>query len=577
MTGALLNPAEKAAAEAQAQVNACLDQGTNFRLEAGAGAGKTYSLVEALKTLIAQRGEAMLRNGQQIACITFTEVARDEILQDIEQHPAILVDTIHAFSWRLISQFQKALRNCLAAMPDRQDKITEGGGLGSKRIEYQLGFFGVEADKVTLSHDDIPRFMAQLLAEKKFQRLLQQRHPIIFIDEYQDTDKLFMGALAEHFMQAKTGPRIGLFGDHWQTIYRGDFDLADFPDVEGINKGSNFRSVPAIVNVLNELRPDLKQEVPDPLAVGEAQFFHANSYTGERTNTAHSKEDLPDGISQSYTQALITKLKASGWDFAPEKTKILMLTHNALAAEQGYPTIASIFDRNEAFAKKEDSLIEFLADTLEPICRAFDANKYGEMFRIIGSGPNLSMHADKVAWRTDMDTLRTLRTEKTIGDVLDHLKTSHRPRLPDKIIWREEELEKAGPEKTEDETRTVTRHRQLRAVPYREILELVKYLDGETNFATQHSVKGAQFENVLVVLGGGWNHYKWPQLLELLETKQITNANSKGYHRARNLFYVAISRPQKRLAVLATQKLSDAALAATARLFGKNNVHSLDL
>src|SRR5262245_38349831 len=114
MSGQPQNPAIVAANEAQARVNACLNEGRNFRLEAGAGAGKTYSLVESLKKLIAERGEKMLRSGQRVACITFTEVARNEILQDIEQHPAILVDTIHAFSWAVMSQFQKPLRQLVA-------------------------------------------------------------------------------------------------------------------------------------------------------------------------------------------------------------------------------------------------------------------------------------------------------------------------------------------------------------------------------------------------------------------------------------------------------------------------------
>lgn len=43
-------------------------------------------------------------------------------------------------------------------------------------------------------------------------------------------------------------------------------------------------------------------------------------------------------------------LTNEGWDFAPNKTKILMLTHNAIAAKRGYPNLAKIFDRNEAFA-----------------------------------------------------------------------------------------------------------------------------------------------------------------------------------------------------------------------------------
>lgn len=82
---------------------------------------------------------------------------------------------------------------------------------------------------------------------------------------------------------------------------------------------------------------------------------------------------------------------------------------------------------------------------------------------------------------------------------------------------------------------------------------------------------------MLVVLGGGWNHYNWPQLLELLETKALTTKNTQGYYRARNLFCVSVSRPMKRLAVLATQTLSPQALSAAARLFGDNGVEALTL
>jgi len=577
MTGEIGSPAVIAAEEAQRRVSACIDAGRNFRLEAGAGAGKTYSLVQALKRLISARGTSLLQAGQKVACITYTEVARDEIARDIEHHPAILVNTIHAFSWAFMAQFQKSLRELVSALEDRQEKIAEGGGLGSKRVEYNLGFFGVDDHKITLGHDDVPLFMAQLIGQPKFRKLLTQAFPVIFIDEYQDTNQRFMSAISEHFFAPGEGPLIGLFGDHWQTIYRGDFSLADYPNVEGINKGSNFRSAPAIVNVLNALRPELAQEVSDPELQGEARFFHANSYIGVRTNTAHSKEDVPSDIGKQFVISLRARLEMEGWNFAPTNTKILMLTHAALAAEQGYPLIEDIFDHNEAFAKKEDHVIRFLADTVEPMLDAYGRGKYGEMFRILGGTPPIRSHAEKLAWRTDMDRLTRLREQGTIGDVLDHLRTTRRPRLADNVTRREEELTAFGPEPVAEEPKTVARQRRLREVPYSEVIELVSFLEGHTPFATQHSVKGAEFENVLVILGGGWNHYNWPQLFELLQTRAITSKNTKGYHRARNLFYVAASRPKKRLAVLATQTMSADALATAGRLFGPGNVVSLTI
>jgi DNA helicase-2/ATP-dependent DNA helicase PcrA len=568
------NPALIAARATQARIDACLDAGRSFRLEAGAGAGKTWSLVAALRRLIAERSTSLVQRGQRIACITFTEVARKEIAQEVEEHPAILVETIHAFCWTFLAQFQQSLRELVVQLEDRRDKIEAGGGVGNKRIEYELGFFGVDAERVTLSHDDIPHFMAKLLAREKFRRLLAQQFPVVFIDEYQDTDKDFMVAIVEHFFDTGEGPLIGLFGDHWQTIYRKDYERAEF-GIEGIDKGANFRSVPAIVNVLNRLRPELPQGPSDPEALGEARFFHANSWQGERTATAHSKGDVSPHAACAFRELLLARLQTDGWD--PKKTKVLMLTHNALAAELGYPSIADIFDRNEAFAKKENATIKFLAEEVEPMACAYRDARFGDMFRLSVAGPAIRSHADKLSWRMDMDALDRLRLKGTIGEVLDHLKETNRPHLPDRVARIEENLVALDGSSVPEDATALLRHEKLRAVRYGEFIELVKFIEGSTPFATQHSVKGAEFESVLVILAGGWNHYNWPKLLELFETKAINGQNQKGYYRARNLFYVSISRPMKRLAVLATQSLSPTALKSAENLFGAENVEGLHL
>ena len=573
MTEPIENPALIAAREAQRKINEALDAGRSFRLEAGAGAGKTYSLVAALKRLITERGPALVQAGQKVACITYTEVARNEIAQEIEDHPAILVDTIHGFSWAFLRQFQKALRDLVAEMDDRKEKVEEGGGVGTKPVDYDLGFFGVDTDRITLSHDDIPEMMAKLLRKEKFRSILSQQFPVIFVDEYQDTHRQFMEAITDSFLRPATGPLVGLFGDHWQTIYRSEYELAEYP-IEEIAKGSNFRSVPAVVDVLNKLRPELHQAVHDPEAKGEARFFHTNAYNGERTNDRHSKEDLLPDLARSTREALMQRLQAEGWDMS--KTKVLMLTHNVLAAEQGYPTIAEVFSgRTDLFTKKEDPAIKFFAEVVEPMCTAYGLSRYGDMFRAFGSGPAITKHEDKANWRRDLDILQTLRREGTIGQVIDHLKTTKRPSPPDRVLRRDEELRALNGDPIPEDASALQRYGKLRDIPYREVIEVVKFIEKQTSFATQHSVKGAEFENVLVVLGGGWNHYNWPQLLELVKTKALNSKNTKGFYRARNLFYVSISRPMTRLAVLATQTMPDTALATVKHLFGEDNVEEL--
>ncbi|KQR29882.1 DNA helicase II [Rhizobium sp. Leaf155] len=569
------SPAVVAAQKAQERLEAALADGKNFRLEAGAGAGKTYSLVAALKKIIAEKGPALTHAGQKVACITYTEVARNEIAQEIEEHPAILVNTIHGFGWAFMSRFQKQLREMVATQEARQEAIEAAGGIHDQTVEYSLGFFGIDEERITLHHDDIPRFLAALLSNAKFQRIFRSLYPILFIDEYQDTDPLVMTALSENFFATGQGPVIGLFGDHWQTIYRRDYQLANFPRLEGIDKGANFRSVPVIINVLNQLRPELKQDVDDETAEGEARFFHCNAYLGARVDSRSGKQELPPEVYADFIARMRTQLREDGWDYNPEKTKILLLTHNAIAAERGYPNLAAIFEHNEAFSKKEDATIAFLADVVEPVCQAYCAGSTGEMFRLLGGAPTIRKPSDKVEWRVEMDQLVKLRAEGTIGDVLDLLKQTKRPRIADRVAKREEEIAQLEPEPTEGESKSLRRHLRLRDVAYKELIALVEFIDGFTPLATQHSVKGAQFENVLVILSAGWNHYNWPRFLDYLQTGKVTEKDQAGFHRARNLFYVAVSRPEKRLAVLVTQTLSDNALAAAERLFGADNVFPL--
>lgn len=576
---AAVSPAVQAAQDAQARVNECLDGGRHFRLEAGAGAGKTYSLVEALKKIIGERGPALIRAGQKVACITYTEVARKEIAQDIEDHPAILVNTIHGFAWSFLAQHQKALRDTLVSVASEREleviKVT--GGVKDQVVEYNLGFFGIDEKRITLGHDHVPKLFATMLANPKIRRLFTGLYPVLFVDEYQDTDPHVMAAISQHFFAAGDGPITGLFGDHWQTIYRNDFDLAAFPNVTGVDKGSNFRSVPAVVNVLNRLRPDLPQAVRDPAAPGEARFFHCNAHVGERLPNSPHKDDLLPDLHAATVERLKDQLISEGWDFAPDKTKILMLTHNAIAAKQGYPNLADVFERKEAFAKKEDPAIADLIDRIEPISAAYEARKFGEMFSLMGRMPAIGSRVGKARWAADMDQLHKLRLTGTIGDVIDHLKVAQGPGLSPRVQRREADIQALGPDVTEDEPNSLKRHRALREVSYTELIEVGRFVNGFTPFATKHSVKGAEFDNVLVVLSGGWNHYNWPRFLEQLATGVIPKTQLGGHNRARNLFYVAVSRPKIRLAVLATQTLSAPALEAARNLFGANYVNALEM
>lgn len=115
----------------------------------------------------------------------------------------------------------------------------------------------------------------------------------------------------------------------------------------------------------------------------------------------------------------------------------------------------------------------------------------------------------------------------------------------------------------------------MKAIKYSEVITLTNYINDKTPFSTKHGVKGAEFENVLVVCGRGWNQYNWNQMLEWSNTA-VPDEKIDTFERNRNLFYVACSRPKKRLAILFTQQLSSLGITTLKKWFGTQNIHSFD-
>ena len=523
-----MNPAEEASLRALEQVHLCLENGESFLVEAGAGAGKTYTLVKALQFLIDRYRHTLPQRHQQIACITFTNVAKDEIEARTDRSPLIHCNTIHAFCWSLIVGFQRQLRERLPDLEHWPEKLAEVDDLGERRVEYELGHRGINDARISIHHDDVLLLTIALMEHSKFRRILVDKYPIILIDEYQDTDAGWIDSIKQHFLGREDAPLFGFFGDHWQKIYGNGCGQIEHPGLKVVGKEANFRSVPTVVDCLNRMRPALPQFVVDPNAQGSVRVFHTNAWPGQRRGGPHWGGDLPADAAQSTLQTVLDRLAREGWDLSSETTKILMLTHSVLAGRQGYPSIPAIFAFNESFTKKEHPHIAFFADALEPACNAYLSQKYGEMFRALGSSvPAIRAHDDKRKWFEAMDRLMELREAATVGHVLEHLLAVRRPRLPDSVERRERELREFVPEAEENMPRPLKELEDLRAVPYQEIVALCRYLSGHSPFETKHGVKGAEFDNVLVVVGRGWNRYNFGQMLELAVDPPAIPANRR--------------------------------------------------
>lgn len=75
----------------------------------GAGSGKTFALVECLKYIVEKNRGRLKDHNQKIACITYTNVAANNIKEQIGASDIVDITTIHDRIWHIISGQQSAL------------------------------------------------------------------------------------------------------------------------------------------------------------------------------------------------------------------------------------------------------------------------------------------------------------------------------------------------------------------------------------------------------------------------------------------------------------------------------------
>ncbi|MER7624370.1 UvrD-helicase domain-containing protein [Streptomyces sp. NPDC126503] len=577
-TGADVTTAEEESKEALHSILAALSDGRNFKMEAGAGAGKTHSLIDTLQHILQSRLKHLPREGQRVACITYTNVARNEIIRRTDGSPHIFAETIHGFLWEVISPFRKSL---LREIPNLSgwDKILEGQtSLDECSISYDLGFRGIHENTVRLHHDDIPALAIRLFVNQKFRNLVSDRFPIILVDEYQDTPLGLAEAMIGDNSASLSGSSYGFFGDHWQQIYDKTCGSIDHLPVTLIQKRANWRSSQTVVDVLNSMRPELPQAAVSDANLGSVTVYHTNNWAGSR-GTHSKKGQIPDDVLKE-TLRWVTEdapRRQESWD-TDRQPKVLMLTHSSIASELGFVNIDRSFSRNEDFVRKNDEVVAFLLDVVEPCCDYFNNKQYGPMFDLLKrSRPRMARRSDKTGWTDLFKAINLARKTGTVGDVLDILLDQKYFALPQVISNRHRRWEHAlrdlkdGQEITEP--RRLVNYGKFRGVSYREVLALRDYVEENTPFSTQHGVKGAEYPRVLAVFGGGWTQYNFPEMLvNYPQRDSLSEQSRKRFERSRNLFYVACSRAQKDLVLLFTTELSSSALETLKTWVGEANI-----
>ncbi|MFF7559502.1 AAA family ATPase [Streptomyces pseudovenezuelae] len=578
-----------------------LQAGRHFKVEAGAGAGKTSSLIEALQSILADRPRYLPRPHQRIACVTYTNVARDEIISRTDRSPYVFAETIHGFLWQLLSPFRKHLLRHIVELDLMLSKMEGHTSLDGYTVEYSTGFQKVDHDscRVQLGHNDLPVLARAFFALPKFRALAADRFPIVFVDEYQDTP----AGLAEAMLgtpgdeATAPGPLCGFFGDHWQQIYDSACGALEDARPIPVFRRRNRRSQRAVVNLLNTMRPELTQTTAPGVGEGTVAVYHTNEWAGTRL-THHRKGQLGWDAAHAARKWVLDDVRdrlwnigASGHDAqaraAEPSTKILMLTHETIAGELGYQKLHGAFRRNDSYVRKEDHAMAFFMDTLEPALLHHRNKRYGAMFDALDprGRPPINSPAAKQEWMAFLTKLGEARKTGTVGDVLD---LCLEQQLFDGLGKVRERHRKAvspsgtDPQAVSDdkaEARAAARskeYQQLRQVPYAELLALNEHLGGGTPFATQHGVKGLEFNRVLAVVSKGHSRFQISEMLANFSRRDdLIDKELEAFIRARNLFYVACSRAREHLAILFNTKLEPAALDTLREWVGESRITSL--
>ena len=110
-------------------------------------------------------------------------------------------------------------------------------------------------------------------------------------------------------------------------------------------------------------------------------------------------------------------------------------------------------------------------------------------------------------------------------------------------------------------------------IEYDQFVAAINFLHPESEFSTEHGVKGEEYDNVIFTISKGWNNYQFD-----IYAPQIINddsyKNDTAYVRNRNLFYVCCSRPRKRLFIFISPKVNSELKNFLEQNIGTENIYT---
>lgn len=568
---------------------------TSFFLFAGAGSGKTRSLVECLEVIKEKSGAKFSLNGRRVGVITFTNKACDEIRSRLKYDELFEVSTIHSFAWSLIKSLNYDIRGWLEAnlkteiaeLEEKERKGKPGTKASNERIHAialkkerianlgQVRKFiynpdGDNPERNALNHSEVIKITASFLTERPLmQSLLVNRFPILLIDESQDTSRELIEAF--FLVQSKLKDRfvLGIIGDMMQRIYTaGKMDLGkNLPeDWETPAKRMNHRSCHRIIGLVNRIRKPVDGQEQRPRSdkgEGYVRFFILPA-------------DIEDKPAQEHECCrLMAEVEGDdGWLDPGTNVKTLILEHRMAARRLGF---LDMWDALKDVKRLQTGLrdgslsgLRFFSHLILPLIKANEKKDSFAVTSIVRknspllekdtlvsctSGQKCQVESAKAA----VDSLVALWKDgksPTFMQVLDSVYQTRLFKVPGVLLPFAKPAEEGTEESQEEDKRDdFVAWRKFLETQFDQIERYSQYVQGEARYDTHQGVKGLEFPRVCVVMddseSGGFT-FSYEKLFGAKQNKtKPKQGQETSIDRTRRLFYVTCSRAEESLALVA--------------------------
>lgn len=583
-----------------------IDNPKSFFLFAGAGSGKTRSLVNVLSEFKTKYGKQFRLNRKKVAIITYTNAACEEIIHRLEFDSIFSVTTIHSYAWELIKNFNLDIKkwlevNLLIEISKLQDEQNKSRSLENKTsidrarkieskskrlqnldniIQFTYNPNGDNISKDSLNHSEVISIAADFIKSKSLmQDLLVCKFPIVLIDESQDTKKELIDAFFELQKNKKASFSLGLFGDTMQRIYSdGKENLEQGLPEDWIKpaKQMNHRSNKRIITLINNIRQNVDGQKQSPRTEKEQGFVRL--FICKRGQDKQKTE-----LAITEKMSIITNDKYWYNDIDKAKVKTLILEHHMAARRMGFlEFFEPLYKEDKLSTGLLDGTLSganFFTKIILPLVEAKEIDDKFAIARIVKKHSNY-LKKDEIVKNSqqienikkanqallDLFLLWDKNADPLLIEILQNISKSGLFSIPESLIpiARRTKSEQIIAAKSEIEDKEITDSiidawDLALSSPFSQIKHYNNYLSEESKFGTHQGVKGLEYDRVMVILDDEESRgflFSYDKLfgskdLSPTDLKNIQEGKETGNDRTRRLFYVACSRAKKSLAIVA--------------------------